>query len=107
MTEVAARVADAGFPRSFGDEDGLKCFRNVTAFGDECLEAGVGFADIVPPGDIARFTSALEQAVADFQNRPEEWAQARFDQMQVINRECTWAVRAREWEEYLARELRG
>ena len=67
----------------------------------------MGFADIVPPGDIARFTSALEQAVADFQNRPEEWAQARFDQMQVINRECTWAVRAREWEEYLARELRG
>jgi glycosyltransferase involved in cell wall biosynthesis len=67
----------------------------------------MGFADIVPPGDIARFTGALEQAVADFKTNPDAWAEARFDQMQVINRDCSWAVRAREWEDYLARELRG
>jgi glycosyltransferase involved in cell wall biosynthesis len=67
----------------------------------------MGFADIVPPDDIARFTGALEQAAADFQTRPEEWAEKRFDQMQVINRECSWAVRAQEWEEYLAREMQS
>ena len=50
MAEVTTRVTDPGFPRGFGNEGSLKFVRDVTAFGDEVLKTGVGFADIVPAG---------------------------------------------------------
>lgn len=64
----------------------------------------MGFADLVPPGAelAARFSGRLEDTVAEFLRDPDAWAQARFDQMQAVNRTCTWAARAQEWEAFLA-----
>ena len=65
----------------------------------------MGFADIVPyGGDLAgRFMAALEGAVGDFQINLIAWAEERFAQIVAVNRECTWSLRAREWEEFLGR----
>lgn len=67
----------------------------------------MGFADIVPYGDnlAGRFTAQLEQTVAHFQTDPAGWAEERLAQVQAVNRDCTWAVRAREWEDFLGRAV--
>ena len=67
----------------------------------------MGFADIVAYGDklAGRFTAQLERTVAGFLANPLAWSQERFAQVQAVNRDCTWAVRAREWEEFLGRAV--
>ena len=64
---------------------------------------GLGFADLVPPGEglAARFTAQLEETIDAFLADPHAWAQERYAQMQVVNRDCSWAVRAKEWEDFL------
>jgi glycosyltransferase involved in cell wall biosynthesis len=64
---------------------------------------GLGFADLVPAGpDLGeRFTTQLEASVDTFLADPDSWAKERFAQLQVVNRDCTWAVRAKEWEDFL------
>lgn len=69
----------------------------------------LGFADLMPvkPGNgtreefIAVYKSLLEKNIAEFKTRPEAWAEERFAQMQEVNRNCSWHVRAREWEQLL------
>jgi glycosyltransferase involved in cell wall biosynthesis len=65
------------------------------------------FADLVTPGPglAARFTAQLEQTVGRFLADPSNWAEERFAQAQAVNRDCTWAVRAKEWEDFLNREI--
>lgn len=67
----------------------------------------MGFADIVPYGEglVARFAGQLKNAVAAFLADPQAWAEERFAQVQAVNRDCTWAVRAREWEDFLGRAI--
>ena len=67
----------------------------------------MGFADIVPYGDnlAGRFADQLQQTVGGFLENPDAWAEERFAQVQAVNRDCTWTVRAREWEDFLGRAL--
>ncbi len=67
----------------------------------------MGFADIVPYGDklAGRFAAQLERTVAGFLANPLASSQERFAQVQAVNRDCTWAVRGREWEEFLGRAV--
>lgn len=67
----------------------------------------MGFGDLVAPGPrlAARFTAQLEKTVGAFLVDPRGWAQERFAQMQAVNRTCSWAVRAKEWEEFLSRAI--
>jgi len=70
---------------------------------------GLGFADLVAAGpDFGeRFNAQLEKTVGTFLADPDGWAKQRFAQMQVVNRDCTWAVRAKEWENFLEGARRG
>jgi glycosyltransferase involved in cell wall biosynthesis len=72
-------------------------------------ESTMGLADLMPIGpddpreDIAaRFTPLIERNVADFLARKREWTEERFAQSQSISRSSNWAVRAKEWEDFLA-----
>ncbi len=73
-------------------------------------ETTMGFADLLPVdgGKISRedhvagFTALLEKAEAEFQRDPRAWAETRFAQLQVVNRESTWSRRAEQWEAVLA-----
>jgi glycosyltransferase involved in cell wall biosynthesis len=73
-------------------------------------ETTMGFADLVPmrggavpPADqVAGFVKLLEKNEGDFTKRPQSWAKARFEQVQAVNRQCTWTHRAAEWEAFLA-----
>jgi hypothetical protein len=65
------------------------------------------FAELVAPGPnlAARFTAQLEQTVGMFLADPRAWAEERFAQIQAVNRDCTWAVRAKEWEDFLSQAI--
>jgi glycosyltransferase involved in cell wall biosynthesis len=67
----------------------------------------MGFADLVTPGPglAARFTTQLEQTVGQFLTDPRSWAEERFAQARAVNRDCSWAVRAKEWEDFLGRAM--
>ncbi len=73
----------------------------------------MGFADLVPIGDnkadafIAAFRQAIVRNVGEFQSDPVLWAEKMFDQVQAVNRACTWARRAEAWEGILGSERRG
>jgi glycosyltransferase involved in cell wall biosynthesis len=66
-------------------------------------ETTLGFADLVPLGPdlVTRYAAQLEQVERAFMTQPQEWAAERFAQIQAINRQYTWAARAREWETFL------
>ena len=68
----------------------------------------MGFAELMPvtaqmgDAEIAtRYTTALEDNVANFLGDPGEWAAQRFEQSQAVNRLCSWRARATEWEQLL------
>lgn len=64
----------------------------------------MGYADLIPitsnnPQDLIRgFQLALKQNIHTFLCSPEEWAEKRFDQIQSVNRTCTWSRRGQTWE---------
>ncbi len=72
-------------------------------------ETTMGFADLVPvrggavqPADqVQPLVKLLEKNEIKFTRNPRAWAQTRFDQMQAVNRRCTWTHRAAEWEAFL------
>jgi hypothetical protein len=56
---------------------------------------------------VAGTMALLEKNESLFLQSPQEWAQERFTQVQAVNRLSTWAVRAAEWETFLASQLRN
>lgn len=72
-------------------------------------ETTMGFADLLPVNGgvitrvdhIAGITNLIEKNEAEFVRDPKAWAQARFKQVETVNREYTWARRAEQWEEFL------
>jgi hypothetical protein len=70
-------------------------------------ESTLGFADLVPMAGLDThalvpiFAKYLEDNVGHFLMQTEEWAEQRYAQSQMINRHCTWAARAQEWEAFL------
>ena len=73
-------------------------------------ETTMGFADLLPvqggalahADHVAGFTALVEKAEAEFHRDPRAWAEARFAQLQEINRQSTWVRRAAQWESFLA-----
>ena len=73
-------------------------------------ETTMGYADLLPvagltippPEHIAGIAGLLEKNEALFLSQPQAWAEARFVQMQRVNRESTWTRRAAEWDAFLA-----
>ena len=89
---------------------GLKVISNT--FG-ALPETTMGFADLLPvAGNFTRqthvvgITALLDRNEADFLRDPAQWAQARFAQMQAVNRISTWTARAAQWEALLAHAIR-
>jgi glycosyltransferase involved in cell wall biosynthesis len=72
-------------------------------------ETTMGYADLLPvqgltiPREehVLGIAALLEKNEADFLQSPEAWAEARFEQVQRVNRESIWARRALEWEAFL------
>jgi glycosyltransferase involved in cell wall biosynthesis len=69
-------------------------------------ETTLGFADLIPLPRVgavfvANFSLRMEEAERQFLAHPEEWAEERFAQSQAVNRQCSWAARAKEWEAFL------
>jgi glycosyltransferase involved in cell wall biosynthesis len=72
-------------------------------------ETTMGFADLLPVRDgtisrddhIAGFTALLEKNEVEFQSDPLGWAEERFAQLEVVNRQSTWSHRAAQWEAFL------
>ncbi len=70
-------------------------------------ESTLGHADLLPLAGldthalVPRFAAHLERNVGDFLARTQEWAEERYAQVQVVNRRCSWAARAKEWEAFL------
>jgi glycosyltransferase involved in cell wall biosynthesis len=79
----------------------------VTADLGALPETTMGFAAMVPPADgpagfqdfarryLDRIKGILRERAAD----PPGFAAARFEQVEAINADCTWRVRAIEWEQ--------
>jgi len=73
-------------------------------------ETTLGYADLLPVGggSLARedqvrgFARLREKNETEFLRDPDAWAERRFAQVMAVNRLCTWQVRAREWENFLA-----
>jgi glycosyltransferase involved in cell wall biosynthesis len=73
-------------------------------------ETTMGFADLLPVhgGTIARadhvagIAALLETNEAEFQRAPRAWAEARFTQVEAVNRQSCWSHRAAQWEAFLA-----
>lgn len=73
-------------------------------------ETTLGYADLLPVAggtlsraqQVAGMAALLEKNEAAFLADPRGWAEQRFAQVQHVNRESVWTVRAREWEEMLA-----
>jgi glycosyltransferase involved in cell wall biosynthesis len=81
-------------------------------------ETTLGFADLLPVngGRIARsdhvagFTALMERNETEFRRDPRAWAEARFAQVEAVNRQSSWSHRAAQWEAFLApavESLRG
>ncbi len=64
----------------------------------------MGYADLIPvetssPDDLATaFKNALGKNIIEFREHPDAWAEKMFEQVQSVNRACTWTVRAGDWE---------
>ena len=67
----------------------------------------MGYADLIPVGTasgddlVPAFRKAMEKNIAEFQAHSEAWAEKMFEQASAVNRECSWAVRAKIWEKRL------
>ena len=73
-------------------------------------ETTMGFADLLPvqggkisnADHVAGIAALLEKNEAAFLRDPRAWAEERFAQAQEVNRRNTWAIRAAQWESFLA-----
>ncbi len=67
----------------------------------------MGFAELLPiepaqPDDfINRYREAMNKHILLFKNQPEAWAENRFEQVRVVNQQCSWKVRTSDWEKLL------
>jgi glycosyltransferase involved in cell wall biosynthesis len=75
-------------------------------------ETTLGFADLLPVTAtmedaeiVSRYTTLLEKNIAEFLCDPDGWAAQRLEQSRTVNRLCSWAARAREWENLLGRAI--
>jgi hypothetical protein len=61
------------------------------------------FIDSMPSatGSVEEYAALLRKNINNFRAHPEEWAEKIWQQVQYVNRECTWAKRAWEWNNYL------
>ena len=72
-------------------------------------ETTMGYADLLPvqgltiprEDHILGIATLLEKNEMNFLRDPQAWAEQRFEQALRVNRESTWARRAREWEAFL------
>ena len=117
LAESFRRAADLAYPSTFIESYCIVA-QEAMAAGAKVIsndlgalpETTMGFADLLPVNGgkialedhIAGFTALLEKAEADFQRDPQAWAEQRFEQLQVVNRESTWSRRAEQWEALLA-----
>lgn len=78
-------------------------------------ETTMGFGDLLPvqggtiprADHVAGIAALLEKAEAEYLRDPRAWGEARFAQLQTVNRESTWAHRAAQWEAFLAPAVAG
>jgi glycosyltransferase involved in cell wall biosynthesis len=72
-------------------------------------ETAMGFAELIPFGTDTkqdfgeRYLERLRSAVQRFSESREAVSERLFDQVKRVNTECTWRVRAAEWERMLMR----
>lgn len=52
------------------------------------------------------YCALMKERVVAFKANPRAWAERRFQQSQDVSRNCSWTVRAKEWEEVLATAIR-
>ncbi len=116
LAEAFRRAAYLTYPCTFIESScivameamaaGLKVISNdLGALPETCM----GFADLLPVNGgvitrvdhIAGITKLIEKNEAEFRRDPQAWAQARFKQVEAVNREYTWARRAEQWEAFL------
>jgi len=50
---------------------------------------------------VEEYTKLLRKNINRFRAYPEEWAENIWKQVQYINQNFTWALRAHQWEAYL------
>jgi glycosyltransferase involved in cell wall biosynthesis len=114
LAEALKRAAVLAYPCTVGETYGIVVqeaiaagLKIVTTDLGHLRHTTLGFADLVTPGAslAARFAAQLEQTIGQFLADPRGWAEERFAQAQAINRDCTWAVRAKEWEEFLSQAI--
>jgi glycosyltransferase involved in cell wall biosynthesis len=71
-------------------------------------ETTLGFADLMPLNGVhgeqvpGLFAAHIRRNVEDFLARPQAWAEERFAQSREVGRRCSWTMRAKEWEAFLA-----
>ena len=69
----------------------------------------MGYADLIEitstdANDLVKsFRESFLANIKKFLGDPVIWCEERFDQVQAVNRECTWSVRTSMWEEHLHR----
>lgn len=125
QAELAARFRDAAFlvyPSTFIEtycivaQEALAAGQKVISNDFGALpETTMGYGDLLPVANgtitrdalVAGTIALLEKNESLFLQSPREWAQERFAQVQAVNRLSTWAVRATEWEAFLASQLRN
>ena len=114
LAEALKPVAMLAYPCTVGETYGIVVqeaiaagLKIITTDLGHLRHTSMGFGDLVRPGPglAARFTARLEQTVSNFLADPRGWAEERFAQIQAVNRDCTWSVRAREWEDFLGRAI--
>jgi len=114
LAEALKPAAVLAYPCTVGETYGIVVqeaiaagLKVVTTDLGHLRHTAMGFAELVTPGPnlAARFTAQLERTVASFLANPRAWAEERFAQVQAVNRDCTWAVRAKEWEDFLGRTM--
>jgi glycosyltransferase involved in cell wall biosynthesis len=79
----------------------------VTADAGALAETSMGMGRLIPAiqGDaglrdfIMAYYECLADVLAERARDPQQFNQARFEQVQAVNAQCTWAARATEWQE--------
>jgi hypothetical protein len=69
----------------------------------------MGMGALVPPARIPQelpafartYTDRLIAALEESRRDPRQFWAARWEQIRAVTTQCTWAIRAAEWEEFL------